>query len=246
MMLPGQNHATLFSGPPLVSADALRSVALFTSVSSGSTNGVNQVTIPSSVQAGDVLELYTWARGTNPIVSTPPGWTAIADVYNNLSSWGTRPQHCYKIATAGDIGALVGTSHASWSGCVRMLTVIRGNIPITGVTIGDIGKEAYTSSSPGSPSQQTLTPVGPVPVMAMASYSAEGVVNPRYFRTGGVDVKDGEYTAPATGLTPTNYHWIAYKAFNEGGAAIADCLIDMDDEGSNMFLFSFYMRFAAS
>ena len=246
MMLPGIDTGLLFSGPPLISADALRSVSVISGDVVGNASTPNAITIPVTVQAGDVLHLFTWANGSSPVVSTPPGWTAIADLYNNLSSWLSRPQHCYKIATAGDAGAAVGSSGSGWSTCVRMLTVIRGNIPITGVTLVDVEKDGWTSSSAGSPSQLTVTPGGPVPVLVMASYTAVGVINPRYFRTGGVDVKDGEYSWSGTVFGGTHQHYVAYKAFNDGGAALADCLIDMDDEGTNMFLFGFSMRFTAS
>lgn len=203
------------------------------------TFGPNDITIPT-VQTGDMLFYYGVVSGSDPTVSTPSGWTLVSAWRPVGSPYTFHAVTLCKIASSSDSGGSVNIG-SNFNTTMRLLVVVRGDRPIVALNIGSKNTEFNNGILGAQPSPQTVAMSGvQAPAMVFGTYTRQGAaVAARIFTIGGVGVKDGEYTIPIG--TGADQQWIAWKAFNIGGAAIADVVVDMNDTGNNMFLSSCYI-----
>lgn len=204
-----------------------------TQVASATANAAS-VTGPADIQAGDLLVLYdvayTGAPG-NPTTAVPSGFTVI----NNSTGLAadTRLISSYKIADGSEASAsLTGMDGADSES--KMLYVFRGNVPITSVSALDVAQQGTS----GNPTAQVVNASGGTPpLIVFGCYSTfDAIVSPRTFST----TKDGEINANPAGSANFD-NWLAYKIYN---TSPADSSIDMDDEGAENYLSSFYIACA--
>lgn len=80
-----------------------------TVAASGGTAATLYVTVPSTVQAGDALLLWTNLDDENATTTTPSGWTAVG----NKQGLSSRSYLFRKVATAADAGSHVGVTMAN-------------------------------------------------------------------------------------------------------------------------------------
>jgi hypothetical protein len=108
------------------------------------------LTIPSTVQAGDLLILQTFARDDNTTNVTFSSVTGFTTIISGSVSFGIMGSSLhYKIATAADSGATItGGGMTAPAGTVgqrdryKGLLVVRGEVPIVGVTAGSTDQDA--------------------------------------------------------------------------------------------------------
>lgn len=207
----------------------MRRVSAVTSLSHITSVAASTATITwPTIAAGDVAHFVeaVLSAGAPPAASVPSGFTQIATASRNVAA-SSRIVSSYKILTGtetGSFGAMTGTNYD------KTLTIFRGNVPITGISVQDIGTEATT----GNPAAQTVTSAGGVaPLLVFGCYNASSAVNPRTFTVGGIGAKDGEIG------TTGDFMYQAWKIYN---SAPADAVIDMDDEGSENLLMSYYLQ----
>lgn len=186
------------------------------------TSTAQTITGPSGIQAGDLLVLLD--RATNvigtPATVVPSGFTSIV----NTTSANVRQIASYKIADGTEASA----SLTGMNGDVinaKALYVFRGNVAISAVNVSTPNSEA----TDGNPASQSVTASGGTPpLIVLGCYGSSGAVDPRTFST----TKDGE-------INPSTALYLAYKIYN---VSPADTSIDMDDEGVNNILQSFYIE----
>lgn len=110
----------------------------------------------------------------------------------------------------------------------KILLQFRGDAAISSVTPNVIGTPAVTDGNPGS---QTITASGGTPPLILcAFYTSDGAVDPRTFSA----AADGEVSASLS----------AYAKYKIYDSSPADHSADMDDEGANNSLASFYLEAA--
>ena len=114
----------------------------FVGASSTSGNRLSHtVTIPGSVQPGDLLVLFFVANSTTPTYTGPAGWTQI-----ETQSGDTTAGRAYtKIATGGDAGASVAVTSSAYAKDVTSVVAYRG--VDLGTPLTDSASELQTSST---------------------------------------------------------------------------------------------------
>jgi hypothetical protein len=190
------------------------------------------ITAPATINPGDLLVL--WQRAVNitttiPTLVEPSGFTTISNTsFVSGGANGARYNVCYKIADGSEDGAALTGMDGS-AADAKALYQFRGDVPISGVTVGDL----ETQSTDGNPSSQTVGASGGVaPLIVLAGYDTSGTTDPRTFTVAGVGAKDGEINAGA-GL------YLAFKIYNNGPQ---DVVVDMADEGNGNTLHTFYLQ----
>jgi len=180
------------------------------------------ITVPGSAQEGDLAILADFARqiSGSPTLVTPAGWTGVA----TTTSTG-RPV----MRTSGRLlGASPGgTSVTGMDGNfadAKAMIVLRPSRPVTLLDLQSLNNE-YTANNPTP--QVIACAAGQVGMVAVAVFASGAAVAPRTFSP----AEDGE-VSPGTTL------YLKYKVFN---TSPADITVDMDDEGSDNFLVSFYV-----
>jgi hypothetical protein len=225
--LPGWNPGFLAGKTPLISITQVLSA----------TSTAATIAAPPGIQAGDLLVLFDQAVSVfmgQPTLVTPSGFTNRIDL--GFTSSGVTGVRC-AVATKLAVGTEGGTSLTGMSGATsndKALLVFRGNVPAVSHTVADAGQEG----TDGNPAAQTITAAsGVAPLVVIGGYgnAGGGTINPRTFTTGGVGSKDGE-------ITSNVWHYLAWKIFI---TSPADCVVDMDDEGSGNALLSCYIQMAA-
>jgi hypothetical protein len=202
-----------------------------TQVASATAQDSTTITGPASIQAGDLLVLYDTAFDSSgiPTTAVPSGFTIISNVVGLAGD--SRLISSYKIATGAEASAALSGLASDVPASGKGLYVFRGNIPITSAAVQDIGQQ----STSGNPTSQTVTAAsGIAPLIVFGCYTAFGTVNPRTFSA---DPKDGEINFPdGVGVFD---NWLAYRIDNASGSNTS---IDMDDEGTENYLSSFYIE----
>lgn len=206
------HRAGLMIPPPLTSVSFHASA-----VASGNT----ALTVPATVQAGDILCFKDASQSDFGAGVVPSGFTVLAQA-------GSGPQGriilSFKIAIGTEASTtLVGGTVSSVSR--RELLVFRGNAVANAVTAHSPAGEVNS----GNVSAQVITAAsGVVPLIVLAGYHSNGTVDPRSFSP----AKDAEVNAN------TNSYF-AYKIYN---SSPADVTVDMDDEGLVNQLASGYLQ----
>lgn len=178
----------------------LTSVSFFASLQDG--------TLPASILSGDLIIIGTYD------VASVSGYTEIVRTNDGDADVGV----FYKKSDGSD-------SSTSPTGTF-LSVVFRGNSPILGVSIQDVGQQATN----GDPSAQVITSgAGVVPLISFGSYSSFSDIDPRTFSP----AKDGEID------DGSDVQWIAWKIYNSSPANVT---VDMDAEFTNNVLQSFYLQ----
>lgn len=225
--LPGMFPAGAAAAAAAAAASPLTSISLFDSATQGNSSSSAAITVPSGVQAGDLLVLQDFAlhSGGVPTAVTPTGWTNIVDT----SGTPARLMISYKLADGSEGGTSVtGMGDASNMKC---LYIFRGDAPATLLTASTPNQQNTGSN----PSSQTVSASGQTtPLVIIGGYAAvAGTVSPRTFSP----AKDGEIEQTSVALLSADT-WLAYKIYNSSPANVS---VDMDDE-SNNYLASFYVQ----
>ncbi len=136
------NH--LLTGTTTRTANPTNTQTPVTFVGASSTSGnrlSHTVTIPGSVQPGDLLVLFFVANSTTPTYTGPAGWTQI-----ETQSGDTTAGRAYtKIATGGDAGASVAVTSSAYAKDVTSVVAYRG--VDLGTPLTDSASELQTSST---------------------------------------------------------------------------------------------------
>lgn len=192
------------------------SLAFYTSATSTAAT----IAVPAEVVGGDLMVLYDVAGGT-PGSVTPTGWTLI----NSAASGAVRAVISYRIATNTDAGASVTGMDST--AMRKAMLVFRG--PVVAVSVSSVGSQG-TDANPAA--QTVLAASGTPPLIVFGGYSCgNNPVDPRTFTVASVAAKDGEVFADTKS-------YLAYKIYNSNPA---DVVIDMNNEGNNNLLNSFYL-----
>ena len=203
-----------------VVASGLTTLSLQDNATSTSTT----ITGPSSIQTGDLILLLDRSYGAAaPSTVVPSGFTSIV----NTAGSNLRQIVSRKIADGSEASATITGMAAGFFGDVaKELYVFRGDAAISSVTASTPNNQATT----GNPSSQSVTASGGTPpLIVFGAYGVgTGTVDPRTFSP----AKDGEINGAATS-------YLAYKIYN---SSPADVSIDMDDEGDENCLQSFYLE----
>ncbi len=197
------------------------------------------ITIPT-VQDGDLLVLLTYAGdGVNQLAAFAAitGWTTVVTAEYPTIKRTASSLH-FKIATAADSGTVVtggctGNDTGAGRSKVKMLLVVRGDVPITSAVAGSATGEA----SLGNPAAQTVTlSGGAAPLFVVGGYATAGLgqtVATRTCTVSGVGAKDSEYQEA---LFSDLDIWLAWKSFNAGSSLATPVVVDMGTAGSSNLL----------
>ncbi len=215
------HRAGLMSDTKLTSITAFNSSTSFDS---------STLTLPASIQAGDLIVFSDRAVNTSgiPTTAVPSNFTSI----DNISLTNARAILSYKLATGGEGGtSITGMSGTSTSS--KLCYVFRGNKPATTITVSTPNSQI----TDGNPTAQSVNASGGVaPLVIIGAYSVwSAQINPRTFTVAGSPAKDGE-------ITDATDHYLAYKIYN---SSPQNASIDMDDEEDRNALQSCWIEMAA-
>ena len=142
------------------------------SIVSDTYSTASTITIPSTIQAGDIAVLIDFSTTTTTVL--PTGWSLIG----NPSTTGIRTMSFYKRLLASD----ASTTITGMGGTTRkILLIIRGNRPLVGLQFFRSGQQATTST----PTNQNMFAVNEIrPIMLFAVYSSTGAIATRGWSVG--------------------------------------------------------------
>lgn len=188
------------------------------------------ITCPAGVIAGDLLVLYDVAyRGSGilPTLVTPTGFTSITND-TGLSN-DTRFNTSYKIAIGTEGGTSI-TGMNALNNNDKMLVAFRPTTPIASVAVGSTAFQKTAND----PTAQVVTSAGGTPpLVVFGQYSTwNATLSPRSFTPS----KDSEISSISNAVRFNN--WLAWKIYNSG---LQNVTVDMDDEGVENYLGSFYL-----
>lgn len=213
----------VFPVPYVTAAAGLTTLSFITATTSVDSD---TITAPATINAGDLLVMFDY--GVKPSGGgVPSGWSEVADV----TSAYVDVVISYKIAVGSEDGATI-TGLTGITGAAKIIQQFRGNIALSSITVQDLGSQI----TDGNPTSQTVTASGgAVPLIVFGMYGVFGTISPRTF----TPTEDGETdnTAGANDLHAK------FKIYNSGDTPVNHS-IDMDDEGIDNALFSFYLEAA--
>lgn len=200
--------------PSIYDEEHATTASLATSSSNSTSTGI---TIPTSVEQGDVLILFDRASNGSGIPSavTDSGWTLLASVTGSPH----RFQILGKIAQEADRSTVIaGSSGDTTNHHVLMVFRGGGGRPFQTMTAFSAVSVAPVSTNPADIviTDQSVSKVR----IHLASFSASAAVSPRSFSP----AADGE-------VTPATVFYAAYRML-QAAAALGDSTIGMDDEGT--------------
>lgn len=182
--------------------------------------GSDTITLPASVQAGDLIVLFDRSKGFSvPTKVVPTGFTEV----RSDSGTNVRATYSYKIAVGGDASAVV-TGQAS-SNQDKVALVFSASRPLTSAVVGFSGGQA----TDGDPTAINITASGgAAPLVVFGAWAnSAAAVSPRTSSP----AMDAE-------VTPATDFYTGYKIYN---SSPADVSVDMDDEGAANSLAGFYI-----
>ena len=192
-------------------------------VDDATASGSDTITAPASINAGDLLVMLDYHVKPDG-GGLPTGWTQIV----NFSSPYVEVTASYRIAD----GTEDGTTITGWTGGLgggKIIQQFRGDSPASSVTVQDVESQI----TDGNPAAQTITASGgTVPLIAFAAYGSADPISPRTF----TPAADGETSVSDPGVAES---YMKYKIYNTSPANIS---ADMDDEGFDNSLASFYLE----
>jgi len=142
----------------------------------------NTINYPASTAAGDLVLLFSGSYNTAPMV--PAGFTGIRSI-TGTGNWTEYGQASYRIATAGQGGALVSLSGVDPNYCGSVMIVITGHNPTTPINSSNANGTAGAGTTISTNSVTTTAPSrrylfwsamasnGSMPVMTIATTGAE-------------------------------------------------------------------------
>lgn len=144
----------------------------------GTISSTTSLTVPATVQAGDLLIFVSTARNTSTTAPTAPtmtGWSNTINV-SATSTTGYRQVVYYKIATAGDASSTI-TCMSGTASTRSIIMIYRGDKAISVIEPNwGTGGQATTNA----PTNQTLTMTGVTgPYVAIANYYSSGTITTR-------------------------------------------------------------------
>lgn len=194
-----------------------------------SSSTAETITAPASIDAGDLLVFCDFATQvfSAPAAVTPSGFTNFVNASAG-GAVGVRGMISYKIADGTEDSSSITGMNGN-NGNYKVLLQFRGNVAISSVTANVIGTPTVTSGDPSS--QNLAASGGTVPLVAIAYYSSSGnIAGARTFSP----AADAE-------LNADDNLYVKYKLYDNSPA---DHTVDMDDEGNNNLLISFYLEAA--
>lgn len=179
------------------------------------------ITLPTTI-AGDVMVIFNTASNNAgaPAAITPSGFTSIL----NVTAGNVRATAFYKKAD----GTEGGTTVAVMNGGITkdaMCYTFRGTPAVNSISPTGVQNEV-TSNDPAG--QTVGSGSGVAPLIVMCGYRSTAAVSPRTFSP----AKGGEINSSAN----------AFLAFLIQNTTAADVSVDMDDEGNDNVLASFYLQ----
>lgn len=189
------------------------------------TSTAETITAPATVNEGDWLVLVDFVvdSGGSPSSVVPSGFTEIA---TDAASFA-RMTLSHKLADGTEDSATL-TGMTGDFGVGKALYQFRGDVDITSVNLSTANTQA-TTGNPSSSNAGGGASGGTAPLVVLAAYATFGgtPVNPRDFSP----TEDGELVAASGAL------YLLHKIYN---TSPADVTVDMDDEGSENYLFDVY------
>lgn len=199
------------------------SLTEITLVDESASNYITTISVPSGVQAGDLIILADYANDNSvPTKVIPPGFTEIASPNDGSS---TRFTVSYKIAD-GTETSITGQDGSEF---VKRLAILRGDKPIASVSAGGVQTEGPTDSNPAGISITASS--GAAPLLVVGFYgNVDTTIDPRSF-TPAADDEAGS----------TNV-WMKWRF---DAASPQNTTVDMDDEGYANTLIACYLELGA-
>lgn len=186
------------------------------------TSSAGTLTVPATVQAGDLLVLLDFALNSSgsPTEAYETDFTKIG----TASFSPRRLSLSYKIATGSEASTAIGSAQDGTSSDRHILAVFRASAPITSVVVNSV----FEQGTNADPSPQNVTSAsGDVPLVVLGAYAAASAISPRGFSP----AEDGEFS-------PDTNSYLKYKIYN---SSPADVTVDMEDEIQN-YLISAYLE----
>lgn len=186
------------------------------------------VTMPASVQSGDIAVMCDNMRANSPGPTTvvPSGFTQFGSTLTvtNVATIAKRVLS-YKILDGSEGGSTI--TGMSGNGA-KSVIVFRSDVAGTWGAPSDVAEDLTNSD----PSDQTIN-VGASPLVCLAWYESSAAVSPRSFSPS----EDAEITV----VSPTSY--LKYKIYN---SSPSNTTAGMDDEGFYNHLSSCYVAFSSA
>jgi hypothetical protein len=208
-----------FVPPPFIRKSAVTfSLSFHASVINTGSGTTSTLTLPGTVQGGDLIVLFNRGNGT---AVTPGGYTNLANINSTF-----RCEAHYKIAVGGDAGAVVNGINAS---SVWRFTaiVIRPTAAIVTATPSTVNAEATA----GDPALQNVAAgSGTPPLVIFAMYSCADAVIPSGTFSPAEDANIGNGAGQ-------NFD-VRYKIYN---TSPSNTSVDQADGGAFNHLISFYI-----
>lgn len=116
------------------------------------TNGnslLSTVTVPATVQPGDVMVLITTSNNPGAVINGPAGWTLVEGA--NDAATSTQSYLWTRTATAGDAGSAVTVVATSWSKMATQLAAYSGTDGIAAHALGFDTVNRSTHTTPQVP-----------------------------------------------------------------------------------------------
>lgn len=193
-------------------------------------SNVATITAPATIVAGDLLILFqsSTSSGSPPTAVTPSGWTNLVNDSLDYGVAGDRVMVDYKIAAGTEDGSTITGMDGSLDDRKVMLQ-FRGDPVIASVSLQDL---AIEFANAGDPAGQTCNASGGVvPLIVFGLWSnAGGSIDPRSFSP----AADGEVA-----VSGSTAFYVKYKIYNSSPANVS---VDMEDEGNENILASFYLQ----
>lgn len=194
---------------------------VFLQSSNGAFGSAGTIGIPS-VRYGDFIILFQYADGffSDP---TDVSIADLTDLINNTDGGTVRSKVSVKIADGNETSY---TGITDGVGQHRTLAVFRGKRPFRSYEVSAINQECTN----GNPALQTVS-AGNItgPVIVFAFYASNGTIDPRTLSV----TEDAEINSGET------HCYMKFRIYNDVGE---DVTVDMDDEGAENFLGSFYVK----
>ncbi len=187
-------------------------------------------TLPSGIQAGDILLGYALAGSAfesfGPTLTAPSGWTRLHWITGTILT-ATSLEVFGKIASGSESST---TPTLTWdtelfAAPTQLYVVLRPNSTVTsfGTVAGKGGQETGTNPA----AQVVSSGSGVAPLLVIGAHASNNAVNPRTMSP----AKDDEYGS--TGA------WLTWKFYS---SSPSDVTVDQDDEGNYNELISCYVQ----
>ena len=196
-------------------------VATLTNISV-TTSTTTSITVPATVQAGDLLIYSSTARNTTTAIPTTPTMTGWSNTVNVAlgTTLGIRQVVYYKVAVAGDASSTI-TNMSGTGATGTVLMVYRPDKAITSVSTNwGTGGQATDSAV----TNQTLTMSG--------TYTGPFISIANYASTAAVLVRGSTTTATAESNPNTSFYVKRFEALNSS-TTFSNSTISMADYGTN-------------